>query len=192
MVRLIPDLLSLSRVVMAWPLYRMMQSPEAGDALVAAALFVLAIATDLADGRLARRLGTTSARGRVLDHSSDVIFVIAGLAGAASRGALTGWLPVLVGIAFAQYATDSWLIHRSGGLRMSRLGRWNGILYFFPTGGDILVRLGLGFLAPPVAWLAVALCLTSLLSMAERARAMWLPRIAPGSHGEGTADRSSR
>ena len=192
MVRLIPDLLSLSRAVMAWPLYRMMQSPEAGDALGAAALFVLAIATDLADGRLARGLGTTSARGRVLDHSSDVIFVIAGLAGAASRGALTGWLPVLVGIAFAQYAADSWLIHRSGSLRMSPLGRWNGILYFFPTGGDILVRLGLGFLSPAVGWLAVVLCLTSLLSMAERARAVWLPRTAPGSHGEETPDRSSR
>jgi phosphatidylglycerophosphate synthase len=192
LVRLIPDLLSLSRVVLAWPLYRAMESPDTGDAFIAALLFILAIATDLVDGPLARRLGTASARGRALDHTADAVFVIAGLAGAASRGALTGWLPVLVGAAFVQYTVDSWLVHRSG-LRMSSLGRWNGILYFFPIGGDILVRFGLSFLFFPVRWLALLLCLTSLLSMAERARAVWTARrTAPGSLGGGTEDRSSR
>ena len=33
-------------------------------------------------------------------------------------------------LAFAQYVLDSRYLHRQKQLRMSRLGRWNGILYF--------------------------------------------------------------
>lgn len=188
---LIPNLLSLSRIILAWPLYRAMESPGEGEARLAALLFLVAVATDLADGRLARRLGTASARGRALDHTSDCVFVVSGLAGAATRGALTGWLPVLVGAAFVQYAVDSWFFHRAGSLRMSPLGRWNGVLYFVPIAGDVLVRLGLPALAPAVRGLAVGLCLTSLLSMGERLRAVWFRR-APDSPSAGTERRSPR
>ena len=191
MGRLIPDLLSLSRLALAYPFFRAMQLDGSSAAWVAAACFVAAVVTDLLDGRLARRLGTVSARGRALDHTSDFVFVASGLFGAAIRGALPVWLPLLVSLAFLQYVLDSLVLHRSRELRLSRLGRWNGVLYFVPAAGDILVRLGFALLAPAVPLVAWALVFTTLLSMGERARSGWLSRRrAPGSHEEGRGARS--
>jgi phosphatidylglycerophosphate synthase len=189
----IADLLSLSRVGMAVPLWWAMLGESVLAAWLAAILVGLAIASDLLDGSLARRLGTVSGRGRVLDHTSDFLFVTTGLAAAAARGALTPLLPGLIVLAFAQYAFDSWLGHREGGLVMSRLGRWNGILYFVPLVGDIVVRLMLpaaAGLVRAIAWMLVA---TTLVSMLDRLqRLVRLRRRAPGSPSAGTADRSPR
>ena len=98
-------------------------------------LFVLlwvAIATDYGDGTVARRRGTASARGQLFDHTTDFVFVTAGLAGAAVAGLVTPMLPVLIIIAFSQYVLDSYWKDRQKQLRMSAIGRWNGILYFVP------------------------------------------------------------
>jgi hypothetical protein len=84
-------------------------------------------------------------------------------------------LPLLVAAAFAQYVVDSYWVHRGGALRGSRLGRWNGILYFVPLAGDILVRLGLQPLAPLVAAIAWVLVGTTVLSMAARLMASRRP-----------------
>ena len=102
---------------------------------LAAALFALAVLSDLLDGPLARRSGSDSAFGRALDHGADFAFVSLGLLAAASRGAVPVVLPAAIALAFAQYALDSRFVHRAGSLRMSLLGRWNGILYFVPLGG---------------------------------------------------------
>jgi hypothetical protein len=105
-------------------------------------------------------------------------------------------LPLLVAAAFEQYVIDSYWLHRERELRMSSLGRWNGILYFAPLVGDVLVRtgtlaaLGLGGLAPLVLWIAWGLVASTLVSIADRAIA--LTRRGPGSHGAGTRDRSPR
>ena len=144
---------------------------------VAAILFCVAIATDLADGPLARARGTASGVGRALDHASDFAFVDSGLAAAALRGALPWLLPVLVALAFAQYVADSYWLRRSGELRMSALGRWNGILYFVPLGGVLLVDLGAGSLTAPTHWVSWALVLSTLASIADRAFS--LRRAAP-------------
>ena len=98
-------------------------------------LFVLlwaAIATDVGDGKVARMTGTASARGQLFDHGTDFVFVTAGLAGAALAGLVTPMLPVLIIIAFSQYVIDSYWKGRLKRLRMSAIGRWNGILYFVP------------------------------------------------------------
>jgi len=98
-------------------------------------LFVLlwaAIATDVGDGKVARMTRTASARGQLFDHGTDFVFVTAGLAGAALAGLVTPMLPVLVIIAFSQYVIDSYWKGRQKRLRMSAIGRWNGILYFVP------------------------------------------------------------
>jgi phosphatidylglycerophosphate synthase len=193
LARLIPDILSGARVVLAYPFFRAM-GMEGGDAaLVAAACFVVAVATDLLDGALARRLGTAGARGRTLDHTADFLFVVAGLLGAASRGALPLSLPIVVSLAFAQYVVDSLLLEGRAQLRMSPLGRWNGVLYFVPAAGDILVRLGIGLLSPAVVALSWALVFTTLASMGERGWRSWnLRQKAPGSRAAGTRHRSPR
>ena len=96
---------------------------------VAAGLFAVAVVTDLADGRVARNRGETSARGALLDHATDATFVTLGLGAITIRGEVAWPLPLLVAAAFAQYTVDS-RAHVGRQLRASALGRWNGIAYF--------------------------------------------------------------
>jgi phosphatidylglycerophosphate synthase len=172
--------LALVPFVFVW-----MQHAELAAAWWAAGAISVAIATDLADGPVARRTGRASAAGRAFDHTADFLFVTAGLFGGALRDAWSVVLPALVCVAFAQYVIDSYWLHRDRQLRMSSLGRWNGILYFVPLVGDVLVRTGLldlmwlGFLAPLVGWIAWALVATTALSIGDRALA--LSRRAPDS-----------
>jgi len=164
--------LSVLRLFSALPFWFAMSEPGVPAALLSALLLAFAIASDLADGKIARARGTVSGLGRALDHGADVLFVLAGLPAAAARGAIPLLLPILVALAFAQYAVDSLLAHGERQLRMSRLGRVNGILYFAPLVGDVLVRLGLAFLALPLAALGWALVATTLASMLDRALAL--------------------
>jgi phosphatidylglycerophosphate synthase len=146
----------------------------------------------VADGRIARRREEDSPLGGVLDHAVDATFVTAGTAALASQGVLPLLLPVLIAAAFVQYALASRT--PSGGLRGSRLGRWNGIAYYAAVAVP-LVRdaAGLAWPAPALVralgWLLVA---TTLVSMAGRLRLALRSRRAPGSPGAGRADRSPR
>jgi hypothetical protein len=88
-------------------------------------------------------------------------------------------LPLLIVIAFSQYVLDSYFLHRDKQLRMSRLGRWNGILYFAPLVIIALARLpvpwGLGRpllgLATVVSWVLVLSTVASILDRALAAKA---------------------
>jgi len=136
-------------------------------------LFGLAVASDFADGWVARRFGESSAFGGALDHATDATFVVAGLGALAHRGELTAVLPVLVAAAFLQYALDSRVL-AGRPLRSSGLGRWNGIAYYVLL-GLALFRSGLGLSWPPAAlvggvgWLLVA---STGVSMLDRLRAL--------------------
>ena len=110
-------------------------------------LFWAAVASDVADGRLARARGEVSAFGGLLDHATDAAFVTAGLGALAAEGAVPIALPFLVPAAFVQYVLDSKSL-TGRALRTSVLGRWNGILYFVPT-GVVVVRETLGLAWPP-------------------------------------------
>lgn len=152
-----------------------------GAVHLALAAFALAVATDLADGRVARRFGEASALGGFLDHVTDALFVAIGLASLAVGGAVPPALPPLVLAAFAQYALDS-RRPASGtarGLRASALGRWNGIAYFVLLGIPV-VRDGLAIGWPNdavVRLLGWGLVATTLASMLDRLLA--LSRAAP-------------
>ena len=106
--------------------------PDNVSPWVLALIVVVAIVSDLVDGKVARRTGSASAGGMLFDHTTDCLFVTAGLAGAAMAGLLPVILPVLVPVAFSQYVLDSYFLHRQRQLRMSSLGRWNGVFYFAP------------------------------------------------------------
>lgn len=133
-------------------------------------LFLFAVATDLVDGRLARRCGAASRLGGLFDHGTDAIFVTVGLGALASLGRLTPWLPALVMASFLQYVIDS-NAHRGRVLRASALGRTNGIAYYGLLGA-VLLRDALAAGSPSdavIRLLAWALVATTLLSMADRA-----------------------
>jgi phosphatidylglycerophosphate synthase len=164
----------------------------ADAAEIGAAIFALAVATDVADGRVARRRAESSALGGALDHAVDAAFVIAGTAALAARGALPAPLPPFIAAAFLHYALGSRTAE--GALRASRLGRWNGIAYYAIVAVP-LVRdtLGIGWPDAPLVralgWLLVA---TTALSMADRLRLARRSRRARGSPGAGRGARSPR
>ena len=170
--------LTALRLLLAAPFAFWMSRDDATSAWLAAAAIVVAIATDLADGAVARRRGQASAAGRAFDHTSDFLFVTGGLYGGALRGAFPMLLPVLITVAFVQYVVDSYLLRRQRQLVMSSLGRWNGVLYFVPVCGDVLWRtgildaIGLGVLAPLVGWIAWALVLSTVASIGDRLLAL--------------------
>ncbi len=160
--------LTVFRLFLIFPFVFLMTREDASSAVLAGIVFVVAIVSDIVDGPIARRLGTASVTGRAADHTADFLFVTCGLMAGATRGVFPWILPLLIATAFAQYVIDSYWLHRQRELRMSWLGRCNGMLYFVPLGGDILIRLGLGFLEillTPVIWLLVV---STLLSIADR------------------------
>ena len=164
---------------------RLVAAPALAAAVLAGApglalfLFSLAVATDLLDGRVARRFGEASPLGGLLDHATDATFVTAGLGALACRGEVPLVLPGLVAAAFVQYTLDSRAV-AGRPLRASALGRCNGIAYFVLLGVPV-VRDGLGLGWPEASWvhaLGLALVATSLVSMADRALALRRPRAS--------------
>lgn len=142
-----------------------------GAAAAAAAFFWLAVATDVADGRVARRRGEVTPYGRLIDHAADATLVSVGTGALAFAGELSVALPPLIAVAFLQYAFDSRPIGIRN-LRHSRLGHWNGIAYYVIVGVPVM-RDALGLSWPGAAlvrafsWLLVVL---TLVSMGDRLR----------------------
>ncbi len=141
---------------------------------------LVAMATDYFDGIVAQRSGTASAGGQLFDHTTDFVFVTSGLLGAAVADEVPLALPVVIAVAFAQYVIDSYWLHRRKRLRMSRLGRWNGMLYFVPLVVIAASRLNImafGSEAWPVLVMVLgyALLVSTIASIVDRALAA--PRL---------------
>ncbi|MGD8832754.1 MAG: CDP-alcohol phosphatidyltransferase family protein [Pseudomonadales bacterium] len=137
---------------------------------LAALLFGLAVATDLADGPIARRFNHASRLGGLFDHSTDAVYVAAHLGALAWMDYLNGWLAPLVLLAFTQYVLDSRAL-AGAVLKTSFVGRHNGIAYFVLV-GIVVIREAVGLAWPPLAWIAGLgwlLVATTLLSMLDRA-----------------------
>jgi len=173
------NVLTAVRLVLVAPFVHFMARGDRRSALFALCIWAAALITDLFDGPIARRRGTVTSWSGTFDHASDFLFVTAGLFAGAARGAFPWILPVLITAAFAQYVIDSYWIHRHAKLRGSKLGRYNGILYFVPPLLDILVRMGFAFIQPVLTILAWLLVLTTLVSMGQRLLAEQLPSSPP-------------
>lgn len=97
--------------------------------LLAAAVFAICAGSDYLDGRVARRLGTASERGRRLDHFTDIVYLLGALGVYVSIGELPWWVPASVAFAFSAYVFDSWKRSATAvpNLVASRLGHIGGI-----------------------------------------------------------------
>src|SRR5260370_10139499 len=92
---------------------------------------IIAAGSDFIDGRIARRLGVASGRGRWLDGIADVTFVLAALFCEAVADAIPFYIPILIALSFSQYAIDSVMIGQPAtGPIKSRLGHWGGIINY--------------------------------------------------------------
>ena len=168
------NLLTGLRLLLAVPATLAFAQPEFISAPLLLALMVLVIATDFLDGTVARRGGTASPRGQLFDHTTDFLFVTSGLAGAAIAGRVPAALPILIAVAFLQYVLDSYFLHREKRLRMSFLGRWNGIFYFVPLVFIAVSRFDLGAgvgegLSTLIVGVSYLLLFTTVASIVDRA-----------------------
>ncbi len=142
---------------------------HADAAWAATAVFALAVASDVADGFVARRFDEQSGLGRLIDHAADAVFVTAGAAALAHARVLPPLLPTLIAASFLQYALDA-KIAKASGPRPSTLGRWNGIAYYVIVAIPIIRdALGIDWPGPvlvmALAWLLIG---STLVSMGDR------------------------
>ena len=168
------NLLTGVRLLLALPAAMAFARPQFVSSLAPLAFLVVAIVTDYLDGIVARRARTASSRGQLFDHATDFLFVTSGLTGAAVAGEVTAALPLFIVVAFSQYVLDSYLLYRDKRLRMSLLGRWNGIFYFVPLVVIAVSRLEVlagaaTMFAALVLGLSYLLLLSTMVSIVDRA-----------------------
>lgn len=176
------DALTAVRLALVLPVAAALARPTLLTPAVVALMLAVAIASDYLDGPVARRTGTASLRGMLFDHTTDCLFVTGGLTGAALAGTITPILPALIPFAFGQYVIDSYVWSRRRQLRVSFLGRWNGIFYFVPIVLITMARLPVpprfaSFLDHSAGALGYLLAASTVASMIDRATTP----IRPGS-----------
>ena len=168
------NLLTGFRLLVLLPVAWAMANPTAIPATIVLALIVAAILSDYFDGKVARARGTASAGGMLFDHGTDFLFVTSCLAAASTAGLISFFLPILIAVAFSQYVLDSYFLFRQKQLRMSVLGKWNGVFYFVPIVVIAVARLfpdtAIESLLLNLAWLmGLALIASTLASIIDRA-----------------------
>ena len=127
------NLLTAIRLLLVIPVAMALANASLFSNWLLLVLIVIAIASDYFDGKVARAFKTVSARGMLFDHGTDFIFVTVALFALSTIGLSSILLPLLIIVAFSQYVFDSYYLSKQKQLRMSFLGRWNGIFYFVPT-----------------------------------------------------------
>jgi phosphatidylglycerophosphate synthase len=136
--------------------------------LTASFLLILAILSDIFDGRIARRRKQDSAFGGLLDHSCDAFLVAVLLFVLSKTHGIPLFLPLLVLGSFLQYVLDSKALsgHK---LRTSFLGRSNGIAYYVLASICIFTEgLGINFSGNLFIVFAWVLISSTAVSMSER------------------------
>jgi CDP-diacylglycerol--glycerol-3-phosphate 3-phosphatidyltransferase len=124
----LPNLLTLSRILLVPFFVLMYMVPGEGTYLYAAALFALAAFTDWLDGYLARRLHQTTPFGAFLDPVADKLIVVTALVllvGSHSTLWLTLPAIIIIGREIVVSALREWMaeMNRQGAVRVSWLGR---------------------------------------------------------------------
>jgi CDP-diacylglycerol--glycerol-3-phosphate 3-phosphatidyltransferase len=133
----LPNLLSLFRIAIIPLLVYLLTFSDPRTALLAALLFVLGSVTDFFDGYLARRRGSVSDLGRILDPVADKLMIISTLIMLAAmervgEPEVPAWLVVLV-VARETAVTILRCIALTEGLVMEaeELGKYKFILQSF-------------------------------------------------------------
>jgi phosphatidylglycerophosphate synthase len=102
---------------------------------LAVVVFAAIAASDVVDGRLARRWGSESNSGRTFDHLADICFIQAALWTYTRLGLVPWWVPAGIAASFAFYVVDSWSRPRARGtLTGSRLGHLGGVCNYVLIG----------------------------------------------------------
>jgi CDP-diacylglycerol---glycerol-3-phosphate 3-phosphatidyltransferase len=92
----LPDQLTVARVVAVPIVVLLFAWDFPNHAYWATAVFVVAMATDQIDGWLARRRGTSSQLGKLLDPVADKVLVLAALVMVVGAGVAPAWMVALI------------------------------------------------------------------------------------------------
>ncbi len=131
-----------------------------GNMPLAVGLLVFSVATDLADGRLARKLGTTSKTGAILDVVADFTLILGMFLTFTAEGIYPVWFLGLVVFGFAQFVFSSVWTKKI----YDPLGKYYGGVLF------VAVFLTLAFPVQGVFWFVmVGFVVFSAISVSSRA-----------------------
>jgi phosphatidylglycerophosphate synthase len=153
-----------------------------GWGVLAALVFAMVAASDVWDGRAARRWGSATTGGRVFDHFADIGFILVVLSTYVAIGIAPWWVPAAIAAAFAFYVLNSVSRARNGARSLigSRIGHVGGVCNYVLVG--VLVcnnSAGIAWLSAPVLhWLFALVPVYSGLAVVAgmAARREWLTR----------------
>jgi len=127
----LPVAISVQRLVV---LPFLILSLQKGVVFAADSLFLLVIATDFADGYIARKLAVSSKLGARLDVTIDFFFIFCMFLYFVAQGFYSVWLPLLIAVAFAQFLLSS----LSSRLVYDPVGKYYGSLLYGAVGLSLL------------------------------------------------------
>ena len=167
-MRSLPNLLTLSRLVLIVPVILLLDDGSTAAAWWALGLFLLASITDFFDGWLARRLDCASNLGVFLDPLADKVFANVLLVYLASRH--PDWVPLwivllLLGREFAVQGFRSMAPCVGVVIGTGQLNKWKLVFQLIAC-GTALGGLAWPAAAPvlqPTTWLGLALALAAAL-----------------------------
>lgn len=163
----LPNKLTLMRVVMVpfFVLFMLWDGPGANGKYIAAALFILASATDWLDGYLARRDNLVTDFGKFMDPIADKLLVCSALICLVEKQMLAGWIViVIIGrefiiSGFRLVASDKGVV-----IAASYWGKFKTVSQMLMV---ILLILGLGgvfdLAAQVLVWISLVLTVVSLV-----------------------------
>ncbi len=168
MITSLPNLLTLSRILVSPALIAAFYLDYPIANWVALALFVSAAFTDFLDGHLARSRGEVSGLGRFLDPVADKLLVASALLMLVHVDGIAGWaiLPALIILCREILVSGlrEYLAELRVGLPVSKLAKWKTMVQMIAIG--FLIVGEAGWSAVPVTdigvgglWLAAALTL---------------------------------
>lgn len=118
--------LSIIRVLLVIPIVLFLESPDPTARQVSLALILIATATDLLDGWLARKLNQVSDIGKILDPLADKIIVAAVIITLVLRGSVPVWYFIFVLVRDIVIFAGGIYVRRSRGilLQSNVTGKW--------------------------------------------------------------------
>lgn len=160
----IPNLLAFIRLVLTPVVMGLvLASPDRGSVTVAAAAtFVVAAFTDLADGYLARRWRITTTLGAFLDTVADKILVSGVLIALVEIGTTSSWVAfIIIGREIAIMGLRSVAALDSSTVPPSIWGKWKATIQFVAiTFAILLLPIDIGFWRLDQWLMAVAVAVT--------------------------------
>lgn len=162
---LVPNILTIARILAIIPIVALVMQGDTAMRLVALVLYILAAVSDWVDGYLARAWDQYSDLGRMLDPIADKLVVGILIAALAWDGSLTAWDMVPASaILFREFFVSGlreFLGNRTVVLPVSPLAKWKTTIQLVALAVVLAEPLltGLGLVSDAVLWVAGAITL---------------------------------